>query len=64
MAKAITVGDYADTWVAQRTFKPRTRLLHRDLLQLHIIPAMGDIALTRCNSYAMGCCTRSAAVVR
>lgn len=36
----ITVGEYADTWVAERTLKPRTRSMYRDLL--HIIPALGD----------------------
>jgi hypothetical protein len=44
-AKAITVGEYADTWVARRTLKARTRSMNRDLLLLDIIPALGDIAV-------------------
>ena len=30
--------------------------MYRDLLQLHIIPALGDIAHTHCNSYALTGC--------
>ena len=44
-AKAIAVAEYADSWVAQRTLKPRTRSMYRDLLRLHITPVLGDIAV-------------------
>ena len=40
-AKAITVGEYAQTWIEQRNVKPRTRLGYQDLLRLHIEPTLG-----------------------
>src|SRR5271167_3459589 len=44
-AKAITVGEYAHTWIEQRNVKPRTRLLYQDLLRLHIEPILGRVPL-------------------
>lgn len=38
--KAITVAEFADAWVGQRTLKPRTRSMYNDLLRLHINPAL------------------------
>ncbi len=43
--KAITVAEFADAWVGQRTLKPRTRSMYNDLLRLHVNPALGDIAV-------------------
>lgn len=36
--KAVTVTDYADTWLRDRTLKPRTRQHYRYLLDRHILP--------------------------
>ena len=41
VAALVTVGDYADTWLRQRTLKPRTVALYRDLLERHILPPLG-----------------------
>lgn len=35
-AKAITVGEYAQTWIDHRTLKPRTRNAYQALLDRHI----------------------------
>ena len=32
----MTVAEFADAWVDQRTLKPRTRSMYNDLLRLHI----------------------------
>lgn len=40
-AKAITVGEYAATWVQQRNIKPRTRSAYKDILRLYIKPLSG-----------------------
>ena len=42
-----TLGQYADTWLAGRDLKPRTRALYRDLLDALILPGLGDAALDR-----------------
>jgi integrase len=42
-----TVREYADTWLASRELKPRTRLLYRDLLDQLILPGLGDAPLDR-----------------
>lgn len=39
----VAVADYAKTWIAQRTLKPRTRAGYEDLLRLHIEPALGPL---------------------
>ncbi|MGB8506630.1 hypothetical protein [Mycobacterium sp.] len=44
-ARAITVGEYAATWIEQRNVKPRTRSGYRDLLRLHIDPMLGRVPL-------------------
>lgn len=43
--KAVTVGEYADNWVEHRNVKPRTRSMYKDLLRLHIKPAIGKVPL-------------------
>lgn len=42
----LTLGTYADQWLTERTLKPRTRTLYRDLLRLHIVPVLGDAELS------------------
>jgi integrase len=44
-AKAITLGDYADTWIEQRNVKPRTRSAYNDILRLHIRPDLGRVPI-------------------
>jgi integrase len=44
-AKAITLGEYADTWLEHRNVKHRTRSMYRDLLRLHIKPRLGRVPL-------------------
>jgi integrase len=44
-AKAITLGEYADTWLEHRNVKPRTRSMYRDLLRLHIDKPLGRLPL-------------------
>ena len=39
----MTLSDYADTWLRQRTLKPRTVALYRDLLDRRILPPLGDL---------------------
>ena len=43
-AKAVSVAEYADTWIEQRNVKPRTRSGYHDLLRLHIDPMLGKRA--------------------
>lgn len=40
--KSLTVGAYADPWLADRDLKPRTRALYRNLLHRRILPALGS----------------------
>lgn len=42
-AARVTVTDYADTWLRQRTLKPRTVALYRDLLDRRILPPLGAL---------------------
>jgi len=42
-----SLAEYADTWLASRELKPRTRAHYRDLLDDHIIPTLGALRLTR-----------------
>lgn len=43
----LTLGSYADEWLAQRTnLKPRTRAGYRGLLDTHILPKLGALPLT------------------
>jgi integrase len=44
--KKLTLADYAKPWLAQRHISPRTRDLYDGLLRLHILPTLGDDALT------------------
>jgi integrase len=41
----ITLGDYAATWLAQRTLRPRTVELYQGLLDRYIVPKLGKIEL-------------------
>jgi integrase len=43
VAAAVTVGEYATTWIEQRNVKPRTRSMYTDLLRLHIAPTLGRV---------------------
>jgi integrase len=41
--RAVTLAEYADEWVEHRNVKPRTRSMYRDLLRLHVKPALGKV---------------------
>lgn len=41
-AARVTLADYADTWLRQRSLKPRTVALYRDLLDRRILPFLGQ----------------------
>jgi integrase len=41
----LTLADYAEQWLSQRDLKPRTRGHYRKLLDQHILPPLGNIAL-------------------
>ncbi|MGD7707015.1 tyrosine-type recombinase/integrase [Microlunatus sp. Y2014] len=43
--KPPTLATYADTWVATRVLKPRTRALYRRLLDDLIVPGLGSLPL-------------------
>jgi integrase len=40
-----TVAEYGKRWIAQRDLKPRSRLHYERLLELHITPKLGSIAV-------------------
>ncbi|MBK8732849.1 MAG: site-specific integrase [Actinomycetales bacterium] len=40
--RPVTFGEYADTWLADRELKPRTRAHYRRALEVHLLPAFGD----------------------
>jgi len=40
-----TLAVYAETWIADRELKPRTRAEYRGLLDRHILPALGEHTL-------------------
>ena len=42
---ALTLAEYADTWMAHRELKDRTREHYRKLLDRHIIPKLGRLPL-------------------
>ncbi len=41
----VTLGEYAETWLLDRTLKPRTRDHYRRLLDTKILPTFGETAL-------------------
>lgn len=41
VAARIILAEYAETWLRQRTLKPRTVALYRDLLDRRILPTLG-----------------------
>ena len=41
----VTLRDYATSWLAQRTLRPRTVELYQGLLDRYIVPGLGRIAL-------------------
>src|SRR5580658_4927763 len=43
---AVSLEEYATSWMAQRILRPRTAELYRGLLKLHIVPALGKIDLS------------------
>jgi len=45
-AEVLTFGAYAETWLADRDLKPRTRELYRSLLDRRILPTFADVTLT------------------
>lgn len=44
-AKALTLAEYTAPWLAGRELKPRTREHYARLLDVHILPALGDVPL-------------------
>jgi len=48
-AKAITLQQYADTWLEQRDIRPRTRTQYEALLRDHINPILGQVPLRNIN---------------
>ncbi len=40
-AARVTLADYTDTWLHERSLKPRTVALYRDLLERRILPGLG-----------------------
>jgi integrase len=42
---ALSLEEYATSWVEQRILRPRSAELYRGLLKLHILPALGEIDL-------------------
>jgi integrase len=45
--RALTLGEYAERWHAERDLKPRTAADYRRILDRFILPGLGDIALTK-----------------
>lgn len=45
-ADPVTLRAYAEAWLAGRDLKPRTRRHYRNLLDAHVLPALGDLAVT------------------
>ena len=45
-ARAVTVGEYAQRWIEHRSLKPLTRKGYQALLDRHITPTIGAVALT------------------
>lgn len=45
-APKLTFGRYAEQWIENRTLKPRTRDLYRDLLKKRVLETLGDRELT------------------
>ncbi|MCU1624093.1 MAG: putative prophage phiRv2 integrase [Frankiales bacterium] len=43
----LTLGAYAETWLASRDLTPRTRALYREQLDSLILPALGGVRLDR-----------------
>src|SRR5262249_54619259 len=41
----ITLGEFAERWLAHRDLTPKTHALYRDLLKSRILPQPGDQAL-------------------
>ncbi len=41
----VTLGEFADTWLAQRTLKPRTAAHYRSLLDAKVLPGLGGLAV-------------------
>lgn len=44
-ARGVTLAEYADRWLDHRTIKPRTRTHYETLLEEHIKPKLGRVAL-------------------
>lgn len=52
-AKGITLGAYAETFLAERTLKPRTHDHYRALLRNQLKPAFGDVPIRHITPYAV-----------
>ena len=44
-SKALTFGEYAETWLAERPLKPRSHQRYRSILDRDLLPAFGDMTL-------------------
>jgi len=49
----LRLGEYAETWLAQRPLANRTRDLYRSLLDKHLLPHWRDVVLTEITSAAV-----------
>jgi integrase len=46
-SRPVTFSEYAETWLADRELKPRTRAHYRRALEAHLLPTFGDRTLVR-----------------
>jgi integrase len=46
LKSAVTLTNYATEWIQQRPLKPRTRIHYTQILENHIAPALGSIAIS------------------
>ena len=53
IAAAIPFADYAQTWLQQRTLKPRTAKMYADLLRLHLNPVLGLVPVDKLTPQAV-----------
>jgi len=45
VARSLTVTDYAEQWLTQRTLRSRSQAQYRSLINNHIVPALGGLKL-------------------
>jgi hypothetical protein len=68
---SVTLGEYATSWLPERTLRPRTVELYQGLLDRYILPELGKVELSDLSPREVrawhvallqrtGCCARSA----